>query len=178
MQSDDAREEAIEQACIVMHDAYEAAAVREGWETRHASRKPWADVPGANKATMRAAVRALADAGLLRTEAAPVDDETARLHAYIEDQHERLRRCAEQMEDAEAERDELRRQVEAVASLARIQAISCRAQHRADHERNWLDVLAILDGVLDGSQSSHRRGFGTVSDLRAALDGAEGGAAK
>lgn len=32
-----------------------------------------------------------------------------------------------------------------VASLAQVQAISCRAQHRADHERNWLDVLAIIE---------------------------------
>ncbi|WP_344609947.1 hypothetical protein, partial [Sporichthya brevicatena] len=49
----------IERACEVMHDAYEAAAVGAGWETQQASRKPWADVPEANKATMRAAVAAL-----------------------------------------------------------------------------------------------------------------------
>lgn len=49
-----------ERACEVMHDAYEAAAKREGWETQERSRKPWADVPEANKATMRAAVGALA----------------------------------------------------------------------------------------------------------------------
>jgi len=42
-----------------MHDAYEKAAVGAGWETQQASRKPWADVPEANKATMRAAVEAL-----------------------------------------------------------------------------------------------------------------------
>ena len=46
-------------ACEVMHDAYERAAVGAGWETNPASRKPWADVPEANKATMRAAVGAL-----------------------------------------------------------------------------------------------------------------------
>ena len=51
----------IEQACIVMHDAYEKAAVGAGWETQAASRKPWADVPEANKATMRVAVEALLD---------------------------------------------------------------------------------------------------------------------
>jgi hypothetical protein len=51
----------IEQACEVMHDAYEAAAVGAGWETQQQSRKPWADVPEANKATMRAAVSALLD---------------------------------------------------------------------------------------------------------------------
>ena len=42
-----------------MHDAYEAAAAREGWETQERSRKPWAEVPDENKATMRAAVTAL-----------------------------------------------------------------------------------------------------------------------
>jgi hypothetical protein len=49
----------VEAACEVMHDAYERAAVGAGWETQQASRKPWADVPEANKATMRAAVAAL-----------------------------------------------------------------------------------------------------------------------
>lgn len=49
----------IEHLCEVMHDAYEKAATGNGWETQTASRKPWADVPEANKATMRAAVAAL-----------------------------------------------------------------------------------------------------------------------
>jgi hypothetical protein len=49
----------VEEACEVMHDAYEQAALGAGWETNPASRKPWADVPEANKATMRAAVIAL-----------------------------------------------------------------------------------------------------------------------
>lgn len=49
----------VEAACEVMHDAYERAAVGAGWETNAASRKPWADVPEANKETMRAAVFAL-----------------------------------------------------------------------------------------------------------------------
>jgi hypothetical protein len=49
----------IEKACEVMHDAYEKAAVGAGWETQQSSRKPWSDVPEANKATMRAAVSAL-----------------------------------------------------------------------------------------------------------------------
>lgn len=49
----------VEQACEVMHDAYEKAAVGAGWETQEASRKPWAEVPEANKETMRAAVSAL-----------------------------------------------------------------------------------------------------------------------
>lgn len=51
--------ELVEQACEVMHDAYELAAVTQGWETQQASRKPWADVPEANRETMRAAVRTL-----------------------------------------------------------------------------------------------------------------------
>lgn len=49
----------VERLCEVMHDAYEQAAIGAGWETQKASRKPWSDVPEANKATMRVAVRAL-----------------------------------------------------------------------------------------------------------------------
>lgn len=55
------RDARVELACEVMHDAYERAAVGAGWETNPASRKPWSDVPEANKATMRAAVSALLD---------------------------------------------------------------------------------------------------------------------
>lgn len=51
----------IEHLCEVMHDAYEKAAANNSWETQEASRKPWADVPEANKATMREAVDALLD---------------------------------------------------------------------------------------------------------------------
>jgi hypothetical protein len=55
----------VEHLCEVQHDAYEAAAVREGWSTQEASRKPWRDVPEANKATMRASMRAvLAELGV------------------------------------------------------------------------------------------------------------------
>ena len=39
----------------------------------------------------------------------------------------------------------LRERVEAVVNLAKVQAIACHAAHRADHARNWLDVLALLD---------------------------------
>lgn len=49
----------IEAACEVMHDAYETAAVKEGWETNKKSRKPWAKVPDENKRTMRIAVSEL-----------------------------------------------------------------------------------------------------------------------
>lgn len=52
-------QERLEQACIVLHDAYEEAAPRNGWETQSQSRTPWADVPEENKATMREAVSAL-----------------------------------------------------------------------------------------------------------------------
>lgn len=45
--------------CEVMHDAYEVAAVTVGWDTQPISRQPWANVPEANKATMRVAVAAL-----------------------------------------------------------------------------------------------------------------------
>lgn len=51
--------EQVDRLCEVMHDAYEEAAAKAGWETQERSRKPWADVPEANKATMRAAVTAL-----------------------------------------------------------------------------------------------------------------------
>lgn len=49
----------IETCCEVMHDAYEIAAVGAGWQTQAASRKPWSEVPEANRVTMRAAVSAL-----------------------------------------------------------------------------------------------------------------------
>lgn len=49
----------LDQLCEVMHDAYERAAIGAGWETQEVSRKPWANVPEANKATMRVAVSAL-----------------------------------------------------------------------------------------------------------------------
>lgn len=50
----------VEEACEVLHDAYERAAVVHGWETNPAARhKPWSEVPESNKATMRDAVRAL-----------------------------------------------------------------------------------------------------------------------
>jgi len=49
----------IDKYCEVMHDAYEKAALGAGWETNPASRKPWSDVPEANKETMRVAVVAL-----------------------------------------------------------------------------------------------------------------------
>lgn len=55
-----------------MHDAYEKAAVGAGWETQQASRKAWAEVPEANKVTMRAAVRALLEDVTGEVNATPV----------------------------------------------------------------------------------------------------------
>jgi hypothetical protein len=55
----DPHDDLVEQACEVMHDAYEKAALGTGWATNPESRKPWADVPEANKETMRASVGAL-----------------------------------------------------------------------------------------------------------------------
>lgn len=52
-------EETIDYYCMIMHDAYEQAAIEQGWETNPRSQVDWADVPEANKATMRVAVRAL-----------------------------------------------------------------------------------------------------------------------
>lgn len=45
----------------------------------------------------------------------------------------------------EREAERLAGVVAKVRELARVQAIACQAQHRADHARNWLDVLALLD---------------------------------
>ena len=54
-------EDLIEQLCEEMHDRYEAAAIGAGWETNPESRLSWADIPEANKQTMRAAVGPIAD---------------------------------------------------------------------------------------------------------------------
>ena len=48
----------LEAACIAAHDAYEAAAHEAGWTTNTQSRKPWAEVPEANKVAMRAGIGA------------------------------------------------------------------------------------------------------------------------
>ena len=45
----------------------------------------------------------------------------------------------------EAESDRLREALARVEALAKIQATSLQAAHRADMERNWLDVLAIIE---------------------------------
>ena len=48
----------LEEACIAAHNAYEQAAHEAGWVTNTQSRKPWADVPEANKIAMRAGIAA------------------------------------------------------------------------------------------------------------------------
>jgi hypothetical protein len=110
----------VERACEVMHDAYEAAASREGWETQEASRKPWSDVPEANKATMRAAVRALLDA---LAPAAQPDTGGDRFTALVDDLRTLARgwrRQAEQNSTAEQDAHALRRRARSLeAVLAR-----------------------------------------------------------
>ena len=49
----------LDQACEVLHNAYEKAALRHGWDTQTGSRVPWVEVPEENKATMREAVAEL-----------------------------------------------------------------------------------------------------------------------
>ena len=49
----------LDRLCEVMHDAYERSAAKYGWDTQPRSRKPWDEVPEANKAAMRDAVGAL-----------------------------------------------------------------------------------------------------------------------
>jgi hypothetical protein len=49
----------IERLCRVQHEAYELAAIENGWATQVASRVEWDDVPEANKKTMRNSMRAV-----------------------------------------------------------------------------------------------------------------------
>jgi hypothetical protein len=93
-------EAVVEEACQVMHDAYERAAIVHAWETNPASRhQDWADVPESNKATMRDAVRALlgwleaarpfmASRPALDREAAQASIAKATGHVREMDQHE------------------------------------------------------------------------------------------
>ncbi|WP_416476941.1 hypothetical protein [Streptomyces sp. LKA04] len=48
------------------HEAYEQLAPDHGYETREASRKPWADVPDNNKNLMIAVVARLLEEGVVR----------------------------------------------------------------------------------------------------------------
>lgn len=49
----------VEKYSKIAHEAYEKAAVGAGWETNEKSRKRWEEVPEANRACTRAAVRAV-----------------------------------------------------------------------------------------------------------------------
>lgn len=51
----------LEEACRILHEAYEAAAQQHGWETQARSQVAWPEVPEENKRTMRVAVAALLD---------------------------------------------------------------------------------------------------------------------
>jgi hypothetical protein len=37
-----------------------------------------------------------------------------------------------------------------IEELAKVQAVACQRAHRADHARNWLDVLAIIERAPRG----------------------------
>ena len=50
----------VERLCEEMHDRYEQAAIRHGWQTNLSCAVPWSGLPEANKATMREAVAPLA----------------------------------------------------------------------------------------------------------------------
>ena len=66
----------VEALCVLFHDAYEAAAAEAGWETQERSRKPWAEVPEANKETMRATIRVVLASDWLAADRARVRAET------------------------------------------------------------------------------------------------------
>jgi hypothetical protein len=53
------------------HEAYEELAPSHGYETREASRRPWADVPEQNKALMIAVVDQLLTTGVIAAEGGP-----------------------------------------------------------------------------------------------------------
>jgi hypothetical protein len=54
----------VEELCIISHDAYEREALRVGWRTQDACKKPWDDLPNANKDAMRASISAVREACL------------------------------------------------------------------------------------------------------------------
>ncbi len=54
-----------EQIAQAFHETYERLAPDFGYRTREASAKPWAEVPGQNKALMVAVVQALINSGVI-----------------------------------------------------------------------------------------------------------------
>lgn len=138
----DAREQAIEQAAKILRDA------GNGYDL---------SVPcSLNDA------RALADAGLLRTQASPVNDEVADMEDYLARLAGGILARARR---AEAERDQLRRRVQAVRAL------------HPEHEHTGFPACAMLHGggcAYDTTCSSCHQPY-PCPTIRA-LDGAEGGA--
>lgn len=59
-------EELDERVARAFHEAYERLAPDFGYRTREASAVPWAEVPEANRLLMRAVVRDLMQAGVVR----------------------------------------------------------------------------------------------------------------
>lgn len=55
-----------ERIAKAFHEAYESLAPVHGYETREASRKPWSDVPSANKILMIGTVQTLLDANVIK----------------------------------------------------------------------------------------------------------------
>ena len=68
----------VEAACIAAHDAYEAAAKESGWATNLQSRKPWVEVPEANKAAMRAGIGAALALPAVQPDAAAIREAALR----------------------------------------------------------------------------------------------------
>lgn len=67
--------------------------------------------------------------------------------------HERMR-WPEEAHRLKQRGERLAAALEDIGTLAEVQAIACRAQYRADHERNWLDVLAIIERSALASASN------------------------
>lgn len=119
----------VEQACKLMHDAYEAAATANGWETQEGSRKPWADVPEANKATMRAAVRALLSSSIVAARVQRAEAEMCPANDVL------FNAALANARTAEAERDALRERLEALAKEADARVV------------RTAEIRAALDGT-------------------------------
>lgn len=101
----------VEALCVLFHNTYEDAALDHGWETQEGSRKPWDDVPEANKETMRTTIASLLAAGYslpdpardaaLRAEALrEAADEWSEWEAFVAaDGHRSLRQSDHRPED-------------------------------------------------------------------------------
>lgn len=72
----------VEALCVLFHNTYEDAALDHGWETQEGSRRPWDDVPEANKETMRTTIASLLAAGYSLPD--PTRDAALRAEAWDE----------------------------------------------------------------------------------------------